>query len=416
MMPEKLRTDRASEGEGSWEQDISRLGALELPWVLPFHVALETARRSKKKVLFYNCLGEMAHMAEFGIISLDEEIPVQFDDEGRKLADMEFAPPGRKLPLFLENGVLRGQTALSEDGSPWRLRVGHMAGFPRHGGFSYDLLAPGIFLSPSGRVSVRRFLAYNAGSRAVSIALESDQEWLIAEPSKFRLEAGRSCSMFLRLMLNRLVEDEYQATVRLRYQREVSKARIHVSVRPAPAVPVLQSPETELAVAGIGDSVSIALEFTGGAVVEGAVVDSLHRLRKRFRSAPQNGRETATVTLPTSELIKSVYDSWPLQVFVYRGNEVFEQQFRVRLLRQLIFEPAMPVLTRRRDVSVRVHRHDGAPIRLLVEHSPDELRTRVEGACLTIRAQGQAQGRRSIQWIRLRDEISGERAMLPAML
>jgi hypothetical protein len=222
--------------------------------------------------------------------------------------------------------------------------------------------------------------------------------------------------MFLRLMLNKLVEGEHQATFRFRYQREVSKARIHVSVRPAPAVPVLQSPEMELAVAGIGESVSIALEFAGGAVVEGAVVDSLHRLRKPFRSSAQAGRETATVTLPTSELIKSGYDSWSLQVFVYQGNEVIEQEFRVRLLRQLFFEPAMPVLAQRRDVRVQVRRHDGAPIQLLLEHSPDELQTRVEGSCMIIRPQGQSQGRRSIQWIRLRDEISGERAMLPAML
>ncbi|HWS16620.1 MAG TPA: hypothetical protein VN223_01325 [Candidatus Elarobacter sp.] len=357
------------------------------------------------------------HRAEFGVITPADGTTVKLNDD-RRIVDIEFASGAVEIPLFRENGSLRADVPISHDASAWRLRQAGMTGFPRHGCFSYDFLESGIFVSPSQRVVGQRFVVHNAGTKAVTILAESDQDWLTLEPSKFRLRAGSNDSIRLLLLLEKLAEGEHHATVQLRYQRETIKARIHVSISPGPPRPALQRPDVELAIAGMQDSVSIALEFVGQnqQIVEGSVWDPLHRLRKTFRSVVQNGRARATVTLPTSELIKSIYATWPLRVFVHSTKEIFEQVLLVRLVRQLFFEPSMPVLAPGKDVSVRVLRHDGAQIQLLVEDSPSELKTRVEGVCLVIQAQKQLAGRGALQWIRLRDEISGERAMLPARL
>jgi hypothetical protein len=414
MMMENLHASRGQGPEQSWEQDIFRLTAVELPWALPFQAQRAVKTRNEKKLYFYTCLGEPVRMAEFGAITLADGTSLEFDDD-RRVADIEFASKAGEIPLFGENGFLRANVSISHDASAWRVRQSGAIGYPRHGCFSYDLLASGIFLSPMQRVLGRRFVVHNAGPKAITISVESEHNWLEVEPQKFCLQASMSSSIRLRVVLENLTEGPHHATVRLRYQREVIKARVRVSVSPGAARPVLQRTEAELAIAGMYDSVPIALEFAvrDRALVEGAVVDPLHRLRKIFHAVVQEGRAQATVTLPTSELIKSIYATWPLRIFVHSGTEVFEQILLVRLVRQLFFEPAMPVLSPGTDVSVRVQRHDGAQIRLLVEDSPGELKTRVDGSCLMIRAQKQSAGSGSLQWIRLRDEISGERAMLP---
>lgn len=414
MMIENV--DHLLVAEKSWEQELLRLTAVELPWALPFQVWPGPRRRSKGKLSFLGCMGEPVQLVEFGAIT-PRDATLWEINEDQKISNIQFATEQAEIPLFRESGSLRGNVAIAHDASAWRLRHLGKSGFPRHGCFSYDLLAAGVFLSPRHCVLGRRFIVHNPSSKALTILVESDQDWLVAGPPNFRVPPGAWGSIQLQLLLKRLDEGDHYGTVCLKTHRETIKARVHVAVRSGSSRAVLLRPKADLVIATLHDSVPIAMEFAveGSETVEGAVLDPLHRLRRPFRCIVQGGHAQATVTLPTSELIKSIYTTWPLRILVYCTNGIVEQVLLVRLVRQLSFEPAMPIVSPGKNVSVRVQRYDGEPLQLHLEEFPSELQASLEGPCLVIRCQNQSAGRGSIQWIRLRDEISGERAMLPAL-